>query len=103
MLGDVYRRGFLAGAVATAGLGTVTRAAENQLRHRIDRGELLRMLAARQVSSRELVDAAISRIEALDGKINAVVVRDFDRARSAADAADAASRAGSSARCWACR
>jgi len=52
--------------------------------------ELLRMLAAREVSSRALVDAAIARIEALDGKFNAVVVRDFDRARSQADAADAA-------------
>jgi amidase len=37
-----------------------------------------------------LVDAAISRIEVLDGKINAVVVRDFDRARTAADLADSA-------------
>src|SRR5580704_16674786 len=52
--------------------------------------DLLQALAARQVSSRELVDAAIARIEALDAKINAVVVRDFDRARTAADAADAA-------------
>jgi amidase len=52
--------------------------------------DLVRALADRQVSSRELVDSAISRIEALDGKINAVVVRDFERARSAADAADAA-------------
>ena len=39
-------------------------------------GELLKALAGRKVSSRELVDAAIDRIEALDGKINAVVVRD---------------------------
>jgi amidase len=53
-------------------------------------GELVQALASRQVSSRELVDAAIARIEALDPKINAVVVRDFDRARAAADAADAA-------------
>ena len=91
MLGDVHRRGFLAGAVVTAGLGTVSRAAENQPPPPYaTAGELLRMLVARQVSSRELVDAAISRIEALDGKINAVVVRDFDRARTAADAADAA-------------
>lgn len=52
--------------------------------------DLLRMLAARQVSARELLDATIARIEALDPKINAVVVRDFDRAREAADAADAA-------------
>src|SRR5437016_6055034 len=53
-------------------------------------GDLLKALADKTVSSRELVDAAISRIEALDGKINAVVVRDFGRARAAADAADAA-------------
>ncbi len=53
-------------------------------------GELVAALAARTVSSRELTEAAIARIEALDGRINAVVVRDFDRARIAADAADAA-------------
>ena len=52
--------------------------------------DLIEALAARQISSRELVDAAITRIEALDQKINAVVVRDFDRARMAADTADAA-------------
>ena len=52
--------------------------------------ELVQALATRQVSSRELIDAAISRIEALDPKINAVVVRDFERARAAADDADAA-------------
>jgi Amidase len=52
--------------------------------------ELVEALAKRRVSSRELVDSAIARIEALDSKINAVVVRDFDRARAAAAAADAA-------------
>lgn len=51
-------------------------------------GDLLKMLADRKVSSRELVDAAIARIEALDPKLNAVVVRDFERARTAAQAAD---------------
>lgn len=50
-------------------------------------GDLVKAIAGRQVSSRELVDSAISRIEAVDPKINAVVVRDFDRARIAADAA----------------
>jgi amidase len=53
-------------------------------------GELLQALASRRISSRELVDGAISRIEALDQKINAVVVRDFERAHAAADDADAA-------------
>jgi amidase len=52
--------------------------------------EQVAALAARQVSARELVDHAIARIEALDGRINAVVVRDFDRARAAAGDADAA-------------
>ena len=47
-------------------------------------------LAQKRVSAVELVDAAIARIEALDGKINAVVVRDFERARTAARAADSA-------------
>ena len=53
-------------------------------------GELARALASRQVSAAELAEAAIGRIEALDGPINAVVVRDFDRARDQAKAADAA-------------
>ena len=52
--------------------------------------ELLRALQEKQVSSVELVDFAIARIEALDPKINAVVVRDFERARTAAKEADAA-------------
>ncbi|HEX4476004.1 MAG TPA: amidase [Polyangiaceae bacterium] len=51
-------------------------------------------LAARELSSREMVDLAIARIEARDGAINAVVVRDFDRARVAAAEADAALAAG---------
>lgn len=51
---------------------------------------LVQPLANREVSARELVDAAIARIEALDPKVNAVVVRDFDRAREAADDADTA-------------
>src|SRR5262249_36897819 len=52
--------------------------------------QLTAALAAKEVSARELCDAAITRIEQFDPKINAVVVRDFDRARAAADAADAA-------------
>ena len=56
--------------------------------------ELIQALATRQISARELLDAAIARIDAVDPKINAVVVRDFDRARAAADAADAALQRG---------
>lgn len=51
-------------------------------------GEQVADLAARRVSAVELLDQAIARIEALDKSINAVVVRDFDRARQAAIAAD---------------
>jgi len=53
-------------------------------------GALLGALHARTISASELLDHTIARIEALDGPINAIVVRDFDRARQAARAADAA-------------
>jgi amidase len=53
-------------------------------------GGLIAALAAGEVSAVELCEAAVTRIEALDGPINAVVVRDFARAREAAVAADAA-------------
>jgi amidase len=57
-------------------------------------GEIADAVAARRVGVRELVDAAIARIEADDRlgerAVNAVVVRDFERARAQADAADAA-------------
>jgi amidase len=45
-------------------------------------------IARGELSPLEAVDAAIARIEARDGAINAVVVRDFDRARAAARALD---------------
>ncbi len=50
--------------------------------------ELARMVRDKEVSSLELADHFIGRIEALDGDINAVVVRDFERAREAARASD---------------
>lgn len=52
--------------------------------------ELVQALAERKVGALELTDAAIARIEDRDRAINAVVVRDFDRARAAARAADTA-------------
>ena len=52
--------------------------------------ELLDDLGAGRASSLELTDQAIARIEANDGAVNAVVVRDFDRARDQARAADQA-------------
>src|SRR5262245_18218187 len=52
--------------------------------------DLAASLAAREVSSAELVKLAIARIEARDGKLNVVVVRDFERAKLAAVEADKA-------------
>src|SRR3954452_6730192 len=93
---DPSRRSFMAGIGATAAVSamppfasTARAAPPGETAYRTA-GDLLQALAERQVSSRELVDAAIARIEALDTKINAVVVRDFDRARAAAKAADEA-------------
>jgi len=56
--------------------------------------ELARQIADGQLSAVEAVEAALDRIERLDGKINAVVVRDFDRAREAAKEADRRRAAG---------
>src|SRR5438309_5065116 len=87
--GEVSRRSVLAGlgAAAVTAVAQPARAAADGYRGAT---ELQAALAAGQVSSRELVDAAIARIEALDPKVNAVVVRDFERARTAADQADQA-------------
>jgi Asp-tRNA(Asn)/Glu-tRNA(Gln) amidotransferase A subunit family amidase len=49
-----------------------------------------RLIGARQLSPVELLDSCIARIEALDHAVNAVVTRDFERARLAAQAAEAA-------------
>ena len=50
--------------------------------------ELATRIRNREISSQELTDYFIRRIERFDRKVNAVVVRDFDRAREAAKKAD---------------
>ncbi len=52
--------------------------------------ELSDLIREKKISSTELTEHYIDRIERLDGEINAVVVRDFDAARAAARAADKA-------------
>ena len=52
--------------------------------------DLVVALRARETSAVELTDRVIARIESLDPRLNAVVVRDFERARDAAKAADVA-------------
>ena len=50
--------------------------------------ELANLVRSKQVSSVELTEHFIARIEKFDPLINAVVVKDFDRARTAAQTAD---------------
>jgi Amidase len=52
--------------------------------------DLTEALRSRKLSASELVEHTIARVEVLDQRINAVVVRDFDRAGDAARVADAA-------------
>jgi amidase len=91
---DLARRGFMTGVCAVAAKVALTPtgaiAGEDAAPIYRSATDLIQALAAGQISARELLDSAITRIEALDPKVNAVVVRDFERARVAADAADAA-------------
>ena len=52
--------------------------------------ELARLISAKDISALELTRLFIDRIERLDGDVNAVVVRPFERALEDAKAADAA-------------
>jgi fatty acid amide hydrolase len=56
--------------------------------------ELAAKIAAGEITAREAVDAHIARIEAVNAKINAVVVQRYDEARAEAEAADASRAAG---------
>jgi amidase len=56
--------------------------------------ELRSLLDEGNISATELLEHAIARIERLDRSINAIVVRDFERARDAARAADGLLRSG---------
>jgi amidase len=56
--------------------------------------ELAALVRAREISSRDLLEAHLDRIERLNPGINAIVTLDAEGARAAADAADAALAAG---------
>jgi amidase len=58
--------------------------------HYADATHLVTDLRRRKISACELLEVTIARIEAVDPLINAVVVRDFERATRQAHAADAA-------------
>jgi amidase len=85
----------ITGAISTGGLpgGASAQTADSipaSEWHYLTAKELVAALQARKISAFELVQHTIARIEALDQRLNAVVVRDFERAREAANAADAA-------------
>ena len=93
--GFVTRAGVLAGSAAlyqvagTAGAAHAAVADGAGLAFK-SAGELCRLLRGKDVSSVELTGMFISRIEKYAAKLNAIVVRDFERALAAAKAADAA-------------
>ena len=101
MINLINRRSFLltAGAAATVmaasgkssavAQSNTASAGNNRLAYR-SVSELRGMLDGRQISAVELLDQAIKRIETQDARINAVVVRDFERALASATAADRA-------------
>src|ERR671912_1801102 len=62
--------------------------AHNELHH-LPATELVRLLAAGEVSSVELLDHFLARVDEHDGAINAVVALDAERARARAAEADA--------------
>lgn len=100
MYNHLNRRSFLTtGAAATvmAVAGKSSAGAQGKAPSTGDNGlayrsvsELRGMLDARKISAVELLDQAIKRIEAQDTRINAMVVRDFERALASAAAADRA-------------
>jgi len=79
---SIDRRGFLAGAAAAASAAAVGARAEAAAGAPApadlcyaDARELLGLLGARQLSARELMAAALARIDAVNPKVNAIVAR----------------------------
>ena len=52
--------------------------------------DLRHMIGAKEISPVDLLDSCIARTEAVDGAVNAMVARDFERARETAKAAERA-------------
>lgn len=52
--------------------------------------ELAAMIREKEIGCRELLDHYLERVERFDGDLNAIPVRDFERARARADEADSA-------------
>ena len=68
----------------------------DQQLHHSSATELSGLIASRALSSQELLEHFVARVELLNPAVNAVITLDLDRARDAAKAADAATAAGRS-------
>lgn len=77
--------------MARAGPGATVSAMNSMTSiHQMTAAQIVAGLRKKAFSAVDACEAAIARIEALDGRVNAVVVRDFERARADARLADAA-------------
>jgi amidase len=70
---------------------------------RLTAREAVRRLKAREVSPLELIDAAERRMAEVDGAVNAMPTRCFDRARAHAKRLAASPQGRGRGRCTACR
>ena len=64
---------------------------------------MLDALRTRKLSAVELLDLHFQRIDRYNPELNAIVVRDDEQARRAANAADGRARGSRAAHCWAYR
>src|SRR5262245_54204820 len=69
------------GGGSASAQSAVQRGAMDELVHR-SAGELVALIRERKLSSRELLEAYLSRIERKNASINAVVTLDVERARA---------------------
>ncbi len=65
--------------------------------------QLAAAVRSRKIGALELLDLYLARVQKHDGAINAVVVRDFERARERAAMRSTAARGRRAGRCSACR
>lgn len=86
----------LGGSAMLSGVAAGVRAASDADMAFLSAGQLAAKLRSKELSSEELTRFFIARIEQHDATLNAVVVKDFERALAAAKAADQALAAGRS-------
>ncbi|MBL1234065.1 MAG: twin-arginine translocation signal domain-containing protein, partial [Rhodobiaceae bacterium] len=86
-----FLKGSVAGAALVAGsstLGSLSAFAASDPYVKLDAMAQAALVRSGEVSSKTLVSAAIRRVEALNGKVNAVVTPAFERALEASEAVE---------------